>query len=592
MDGRVITDGTAVPSPEDHAWSTALLDWQERVVARESLIPDLPLDEERANRALRIFKNLRVPDIEGNPTYGEICDDFVFDMVRAVFGAFDSDQRRMIIEYFLLIPKKNGKTSIAAALIVVALILNERPAATAIMIAPTKKIADTAFSHAAGIIRLSETPRGTPLSKLFTVHQHEKTIRYLSEAIPSEMSIKAADTDVVTGSKATYILIDETHEFASNTKASAVLLEVRGGLSHPDNKGFLLQITTQSKGVPRGAFRAELQRARDVRDGKIQAPVLAVLYELPPKMVKAGLWRDASTWGMVNPHLGRSVSKSFIADRLLAADQVGGDELAMVASQYLNVEIGQGLGDEGWAGAKHWAACARPGEVGLHQLIDACDVAVIGIDWGGADDLASLAILGRRISDKAWMHWTRSWARPSVYEARKSIVPALNDFVADGDLVLVATGEDQAAQAADLCMMLHDAGLLPEKAGIGLDAAGVALLVDALTDRGLTEPLVVAVSQGWKLQSAISTLPLKLEAGRMLHGGQAIMGWAVANAKQEMRGSNYVITKAAAGSAKIDPLMATFNAAMLMFLGPEPNRRRDIAAFLANPIIARTVKHA
>ena len=327
MDGGIFSGGAASPAAGNDVWSTALPDWEQRVVAQDSLIPELPLNEERADRALRIFKNMKVPDIEGNPTYGEICEGFVFEFVRAVFGAFDEDGRRRIIEFFMLIPKKNGKTSIAAALIVVALILNERPAATAIMIAPTKKIADTAFSHAAGIIRLSETPRGTPLAKLFTVHQHEKTIRYLSEAIPSEMSIKAADTDVVTGSKATYILIDETHEFASNTKASAVLLEVRGGLSHPDNKGFLLQITTQSKGVPRGAFRAELQRARDVRDGKIDAPVLAVLYELPPKMVKAGEWRNPVTWGMVNPHLGRSVSKSFIADRLLAADQVGGDEL-------------------------------------------------------------------------------------------------------------------------------------------------------------------------------------------------------------------------------------------------------------------------
>lgn len=47
------------------------------------------------------------------------------------------------------------------------------------------------------------------------------------------------------------------------------------------------------------------------------------------------------------------------------------------------------------------------------------------------------------------------------------------------------------------------------------------------------------------------------------------MAWVVGNARTELRGNNYVVTKMAAGSAKIDPLMATFNAAMLMFNNPE-----------------------
>lgn len=549
-------------------WSTAVPDWERRITERELLIPALPLDESRAGRALRLFKAMKVPDIEGNPTYGEVCGDWVFALVAAIFGAFDAETNaRMIREYFVLIPKKNGKTSIAAAVIVVALLLNERPNAEALLIAPTQKIAEMAYDQAEGIIKISATPSGTPLIGLFALHRHVRTIAYLSDTVPSKMLIKAADADVITGSKATYILIDETHLFAGHVRAAGVFKEIRGGLSHPQNKGFLLQITTQSKTAPAGVFKAELDRARKVRDGQIVLPLLPVLYELPLRIAAADGWRDPATWGMVNPHLGRSVSEDFLREELLAAEVDGPEALALHASQHLNVQVGLGLNQDAWDGARHWQKCGRDG-LDLDQILETCEVATIGADWGGADDLASLAVIGRRRHDKAWLCWSVSWARPTVFERRKEIAPRLRDFVAAGDLRVVETGEDQAVQAAEICARVKTAGLLPEASGIGLDVAGVALLIDALEARRMATPLVVPVAQGWKLQTAISTLPLKLEDKRLIHGNQGLLTWAVGNAKQELKGSNYTVTKQQAGSAKIDPLIALFNAAMLMFLNP------------------------
>lgn len=104
-------------------FTTALPDWEQYILQGRTPIPALPLDDSRAGRALRLFKALKVPDIEGNPTYGEVCGDWVFALVSAIFGAFSAETNaRFIREYFVLIPKKNGKTSIAAAIIVVALL--------------------------------------------------------------------------------------------------------------------------------------------------------------------------------------------------------------------------------------------------------------------------------------------------------------------------------------------------------------------------------------------------------------------------------------------------------------------------------------
>lgn len=541
-------------------WSTAVPDWKERIRNRLPLVPELPLYDAVAEKALRIFKRLRVPDIIGTPTYGEACDDWVFDFVRVVFGSFDPEtKRRALREFFLLVPKKNGKSSIAAAIIVTAAILNERPEAELLLIAPTKEIASISFKQAAGIIRLD-----AELSKLFHIQPHIKTITHFNTL--AVIIVKAAAADVITGSKATYILIDETHVFASIAKAADIFVEIRGSLAaRPD--GFLLQITTQSKAPPAGVFKAELQKARDVRDGKFDFPMLAVLYELPAEDAVDGGWKKPETWGLVNPNLNRSVSADYLAGEIATAEREGPEKLALIASQHFNVEVGLGLHADRWPGALYWGRAARKG-LTLDSIIAESDVCVVGIDGGGLDDLMAIAVIGRHARTRTWLHWARAWAHDDVFERRKEIAPRLLDFEKDQDLWRCKEVDDDVTAIVDICERLHLAGLLPEKAGIGLDAYGVASLLDALAERGMAGDLTMAVGQGWKLQSAITTLPRKLKDRTIQHCGQPLMAWAVGNAKTELRGSNYIVTKEASGAAKIDPLMATYNAAMLMFQNP------------------------
>ncbi len=535
---------------------TSCRDWQARLTAGEPLVPSMPLNVDEAARALRIFNRLRLPDVIGTPTLAEATGPWFGRIVEALFGSYDPEtNRRAIQEVFLLVPKKNGKSTNAAAVMVTAAIINRRPNAELLLIAPTKEIADISFRQAAGMIKAD-----AELTKLFHPQRHIRTITHrVSGAV---IQIKAADTDAITGVKATFILIDETHVFANKANAADVFVELRGALAaRPD--GFLFQITTQSKQPPAGVFARELRRARDVRDGLVKLPLLPVLYEMPPDLE----WREPANFGLVNPNMGRSVDTAFLIREMETAQRDGPEQVALFASQHLNVEIGLALRSDRWAGADYWQAQAEPG-LTLDVLLARSEVAVIGIDGGGLDDLLGMAVLGRCRETRRWLHWGRAWAHPAVLQRRQSEAPKLRDFAAAGDLRIVARIGEDITEVVEIATAVQASGLLPEKHGIGLDPAGIGALLDALTEAGVGGDVVVGVSQGWRLGGSIKTTERKLAEGALMHGGSALMAWAVGNAKVEPRGNSILITKQTSGTAKIDPLMALFNAVHLLSLQP------------------------
>jgi phage terminase large subunit-like protein len=375
------------PLPWRDPWSTALPDWEHRILTGRTLVPELPLFASEAERALRIFKRLRIPDVIGQPTMAEACGEWFFPIVAAIFGSYDPEtHKRMIQEYFLLIPKKNSKSSNGGAVMLTAAIMNRRPEAEFQFIAPTMLVANIAFKQAVGTIKLD-----SELDKVFQVQRHLRTITH--RITGATLQIKAADTDVITGGKAVGTMVDETHVFSKKANAADIFLELRGGLTaRPD--GFFFQTTTQSKEPPAGVFKSELEKARDVRDGKLEFPLLPVLYEFPNRVLDSGEWKQRRFWKVVNPNIGKSVAEDYLARELMTAEREGLDKLTLFASQHMNVEIGLRLRSDRWRGADFWEA-AVDRALTLDELLSRSDVCTIGIDGGGLDDLLGMAVLGR-----------------------------------------------------------------------------------------------------------------------------------------------------------------------------------------------------
>lgn len=542
-------------------WSTACIDWESRLIGRQSIIPP-PIYPAQAEQALEIFKALRVVDLPGKPTFGECSEQWVFDFVAAIFGGYDAETGNQLIrEFFLLISKKNTKSTIAAGIMLTALVLCWREEEEHLILAPTKEVADNSFKPAAAMVREDKE-----LSDLFHVQDHIRTITHRLNR--NSLKVVAADTDTVSGKKAGRILVDEHWLFGKRSNAAAMFMEALGG-QVSRNEGWVIYLTTQSDEPPAGVFREKLQYYRDVRDGKIEdKKSLGILYEFPLKLVESKQYMDPANFYITNPNIGRSVSAEWLEDQLKKNKDKQDGSFQQFLAKHLNVEIGMALRSDRWAGADFWEENGSKA-LSLDEVIRRSEVLVIGIDGGGLDDLLGLAVLGRCATTGEWLLWCHAWAHQIVLARRKSEAALLFDLQADGDLTIVEEMGQDTAQVADIVEQCEAVGLLDK---IGIDPAAVGTLVDEITGRGIDVARIVAVSQGWRLHGAIKTAERKLAEKKLKHGATKLMAWCVGNAKIEPKGNAMLITKQASGTGKIDPLMATYNAIELMSRNPQGQR--------------------
>ncbi|ELX3191285.1 terminase large subunit [Salmonella enterica] len=547
-------------------WTTACPEWESLLVAKQSIIPP-PIFPDQAEQALGIFKELRVSDLPGKPTFGECSEEWVFDFVNAIFGGYEAETGKQLIrEYGLLISKKNTKSTIAAGIMLTALILCWREDEEHLILAPTKEVADNSFKPAAGMIRADDE-----LSDMFQIQDHIRTITH--RVTRNTLKVVAADTDTVSGKKSGRILVDELWLFGKRANAEAMFMEALGG-QVSRNEGWVIFLTTQSDEPPAGVFKERLDYWRAVRDGKINdLKTLGVLYEFPDSMVERKAYLEPKNFYITNPNIGRSVSEEWIADQLLKNQNKTDGTLQQFLAKHLNIEIGLNLRSDRWAGVDFWEPQIR--QVTFSDILQRAEVATVGIDGGGLDDLLGLYVIGRDKETREWIGWGHAWAHEIAVRRRKSEESRFNDFVKAGDLTIVKRVGQDTEEIAEYVSRINDAELLDK---IGIDPSGVGQILDALVEAEIPEDSVVGVSQGWRLGGAIKTTERKLAEGVLIHGGQPLMAWCVGNARVEPKGNAILITKQASGKGKIDPLMALFNAVSLMALNPEA-KKKDYQVF-------------
>jgi phage terminase large subunit-like protein len=264
----------------------------------------------------------------------------------------------------------------------------------------------------------------------------------------------------------------------------------------------------------------------------------------------------------------------------------GAAQLALIASQHFNVQIGMALRSDGWAGAEVWDRgidCSLT----LDQILERSEVVTVGVDGGGLDDLLGIAVIGREIGTKRWLAWGHALISDIGIERRKANKADYDKFEHQRDLtkfVYQPPGSEPIAQplniqyVVDLVEKVKNLGKLAQ---VGVDAAGIGAIVDALGDIGITQDAekLDAVRQGIALMGAIKTVEIKLADYSFRHNGSDLMKWCVGNLRVVPTPTAMRVARDEAGFGKIDPLMALFNAAHLMSLNPQAARNPEYQLF-------------
>ncbi len=538
-------------------------DWWDRIQAGQTPMADVPLNPEKAAKAMAFFNRLRLPDVPGTPALADACGDWFRDILCAFLASEDPDTKKRIVwELLCMVPKKNSKTTYVAALGLTALFMEEAPNRQMLIVAPSQNISERCFDQAQGMIRID--PR---LDAIFKVQDHLKCITRRKTG--TKLDVKTFDTSIVTGEIPILTIIDELHELGKKAKAAAVMQQIRGG-GITMQGGQVLMITTQSDEQPAGIWKTELDKARKIRDGVGGASpiLLPVLYEFPADLQRSqDFWRSRKNWRYVLPNIGRSIDPQRLADDYDNNGRVNKEAEKIWLSQHLNIEIGVGLTDDAWRGGDYWEDRADK-TLTLDELMRRSEVAVMGTDGGGLDDLFGVCVIGREKITRRWLVWCHAYAHPSVIETRKEIASNLRDFEAEGSLTFCEVSE-YIDQIADIAARLRDAGLFPEKDAIGSDPNNIAAFIDALAERKIVDEMFRRIRQGTALSPAIWGLEHKLSNDTLSHDGSTLMNWVIGNVKIEVNGNGNLATKQAAGRAKIDPYIAMLCAAILMSWNPE-----------------------
>lgn len=581
-------------------WSTACPDWQERIVEGRSLVPCDPLFPAEAAAALEIFKSLKIVDAPGSPTMGEVCRQWAFDFVAAIFGAYDHDGlageagRQLIRYFFLLIGKKNMKSTLAAGVMVTALVRNWRESGEFYILAPTKEVADNSFTPARDMVQSHDALSTILKPSAGRVIEHRNT--------GATLKVVAADTETVSGKKTIALFVDELWLFGKRANAANIFREAMGGLaSRPE--GFVIDASTQGDGPPSGVFAQRLEKFRAIRDGKlVDKRSLGILYEFPRHMIESGAYKDPANFYIPNPNLGASVDEQYLLEQHAEAERDGQSALIGFWAKHLNVQPGMAQRADSWAGVLVWE---RGIEIGLtlDAILARCEVITIGIDGGGLDDLLGVALIGREKGTKRWLGWAHALISDIGIERRKANIEDYDKFERQGDLTKfiyvrpvtldfvrqpdgtwadkagnpVALPKDQPRDAGrqyivDLVRKVQERGLLAQ---VGVDAAGIGAIVDDLAELGVTQDaeMLDPVRQGVALMGAIKTIEIKLADYSFRHAGSEMLAWCMGNLRVIPTRTAMMVARDEAGFGKVDPSMALFNAAHLMSLNPEASGR-------------------
>lgn len=454
------------------------------------------------------------------------------EIIAPLFGTIRKDGTRQYRTAYVTMPRRNGKSVLAAGVALYLLFADQEPGAYVVSAAANREQARVVFDQAAKMVEASPA-----LSAMAQVYRSEIVI----PSTGSRFKVLSRDSKVQHGMDLHGVVIDELHAHR-DPELYRVLTTSTGSRRQP----VTFVITTASS--DEHSIAMEVHRyAEQVRAGVITDPtLLPVIYTAPDD---ADPWAEA-TWRACNPAL-RSGFRSLdeLRTAALQAQAVPARE-ASFRTLYLNQ---WGLASaERWLPLAAWDACRSelPAPARGRR-------AVLGVDLSTTTDLTALVTLVLPDSSDGG------------YEVRAEFfVPA--DNIAERsrrDHVPYALWRDQRHLTATPGTAVDESLVEARVRALMRELDVVEVAVDPWNARGFNSRLlqdgipVVEVAQTMNnLTSASKELEKRVLTGTLRHDGHPVLRWCVANAVADVDGNGNVKPSKKRSHERIDGVSALVTA--------------------------------
>lgn len=466
-------------------------------------------------------------------------------VIRPLFGWKRPDGLRRYRVAYIEIPRKNGKSSLAAGIALYLLFADGEAGAEVYSAAADREQAGIVFNLAREMVEASAilAKRAETFKRSIVVPENRGSYKVLS-----------ADAFTKHGLNASGIVVDELHA-QPNRELVDVLMTSTGARAQP------LTVLLTTAGFNLETICGEFHDyAIQVQDGTIEDPTfLPVIYaaEAEPLTGEADPggdapapvvdWTDEDQWARANPNLGVSVKLDYLRNEARRALHVPAYQNTF-KRLHLNIWTEQ---DTRWLPMDKWRACERPFDPGVFHGA-AC---FGGLDLASTSDLASLVLVfpAEPGEPESYALIPFFWIPGDnvTDRARRDRVP-YDAWIRDG--LITATAGD----VIDYDYIIRDIealGELYDIREIAFDRWGAFQVSQRLEAVGFT---LVGFGQGFaSMANPTSELMRLTLAGTLWHNGHKVLDWMAANMVVSSDAAGNVKPNKAKSREKIDGIVAS-----------------------------------
>ena len=480
--------------------------------------------EEKAKLFFEHFLTHSKGELSGRPL---VLSDWQYnDIIAPLFGTLRPDGMRQYRTCYIEIPRKNGKSTLAAGIALYLLFGDGEPGAEVVCAAADRDQASIVFDIAASMVRNSPA-----LDAKCSVLRKEIVTKD-----GRRMRAISADAHTKHGMNCSGIIFDELHA-QPNRELWDVLTTSTGARQQP------LTISITTAGHDRNSLCYEMHlHARAVAEGTLEdRSFLPILYRAPD----GADWKQESTWRAANPGYGVSVREDYMRQAALDAAQSPARELA-----FRRLHLCEWTDTiTRWIAPETWDACRSPRPDLAGRL---CYGA---LDLSSTMDLSAFVLAFPLDDGTIWIEPT-CWAPRGALKARERANRMRYDQwhasghinVTDGDVIEY---EDVYTRIKQLCAQYR-------VVDIAIDRWNASQLAQQMQSDGLN---IVSFGQGYASMSpAAKDFETLVMARKLRHDGNPVLRWCLGNCSIESDAAGNIKPSKAKSSEKIDALVASIMA--------------------------------